>query len=103
MGLFSCECRGTKQVHLALLHPKEVAVYSLSSQSSDDPSGPDQSLSEPSDQYQLGLVYSHSLSRTSCNVTIGSFGRTEGILLLQSCQEHAFSWKMLVCVEVLCV
>ena len=74
----SHRCRGSKQLQLALLHPKEVAVYSLSSQSSDDPSGPDQSLSEPSNFYTLSPVYSNSLSRTSCNMTIGAFGRVDG-------------------------
>jgi Bardet-Biedl syndrome 9 protein len=69
--------QGSKQLQLALLHPKEVAVYSLGSQSSDDPSGPDQSLSEPSNLYTLSPVYRNSLSRTSCNMTVGAFGRVD--------------------------
>ena len=53
-------------------------MFSLSSQSSDDPSGPDQSLSQPSSLYQLSEVYKNPLSRTSCNMTIGAFGRADG-------------------------
>ena len=76
----STNYRGSQQLHLAVLHPKEVAVYSLSSQSSEDPSGPDQSLSDPSAAFQYLLLpaYQNSMSRTACNMTIGPFGRAQG-------------------------
>ena len=63
-----------------------MAVFTLSSRSeSDDPeSGPDQSLSghTPAHQYQLMPVYKNTLTRTACNMTLGPFGGTRGIVYM---------------------
>ena len=58
-----------------MLHPRDVVVYSLTSLSSDDPSGPDQSLADQTstDQYQLTPAYKNPLTRTACNMTFGPF------------------------------
>ena len=60
--------RGSSQLHLALLHPREVAVYLLSTEIND------QGLT-----YMLNLVYKHSLPRTACNMTWGPFGGHNGM------------------------
>ena len=67
--------RGSKEIHLAVLHPRDVVVYSLTSLSSDDPSGLDQSLADQTstDQYQLTPAYKNPLTRTACNMTFGPF------------------------------
>lgn len=72
--------RGSNQIHLAVLHPKDVTVYTLTSQSSDELSGPDQSLPDQSsaDQYQLVSVYKNVFTRTACNMTFGPFGGARG-------------------------
>ena len=64
-----------------MLHPKDVTVYTLTLQISDDPSGADQSLADQSsaDQYQLVSVYKNAFTRTACNMTFGPFGGSQGI------------------------
>ena len=66
--------RGSSQLHLALLHSRELAVYLLFTEQNH------QGLT-----YMLNLVYKHNLSRTAYNMTWGAFGNNEGTALLTSC------------------
>ncbi|KAM8826264.1 protein PTHB1 isoform 1-T2 [Synchiropus picturatus] len=56
-------------LHLAVLHPRKLSVYSVSGTSGNVDHG---------DQYQLKLVYEHNLQRTACNMTFGPFGGVTG-------------------------
>ena len=56
-------CRGSEDIHLAVLHPRELRVHSLVSMETEQ--GP---------QYSLSLAYRHQLQRTACNMVIGPFG-----------------------------
>ncbi|KAM7442291.1 Protein PTHB1 [Porites harrisoni] len=56
---------GIDQLHLAVLHPKKLAVYSVSVISG---------AVEHGNHYTLNLVYEHILERTACNMTYGPFG-----------------------------
>ncbi|KAF3692417.1 Protein PTHB1 Bardet-Biedl syndrome 9 protein -like protein [Channa argus] len=56
-------------LHLAVLHPRKLSVYSVSGTAGNVEHG---------DQYQLKLVYEHNLQRTACNMTFGSFGGVTG-------------------------
>ncbi|XP_061573971.1 protein PTHB1 [Cololabis saira] len=56
-------------LHLAVLHPRKLSVYSVSGTAGNVDHG---------DQYQLKLVYEHNLQRTACNMTHGSFGGVTG-------------------------
>ncbi|XP_041798162.1 protein PTHB1 isoform X2 [Chelmon rostratus] len=56
-------------VHLAVLHPRKLSVYSVSGTAGNVEHG---------DQYQLKLVYEHNLQRTACNMTYGTFGGVTG-------------------------
>ncbi|XP_027142676.1 protein PTHB1 isoform X2 [Larimichthys crocea] len=56
-------------LHLAVLHPRKLSVYSVSGTAGNVEHG---------DQYQLKLVYEHNLQRTACNMTYGSFGGVTG-------------------------
>ena len=61
--------RGSQDLHLALLHPRELAVHTLTSHQS-----------EEGVQHTLTLVYHHALQRTAANMTWGPFGAAEGPL-----------------------
>uniref|UniRef100_A0A672MEK3 Bardet-Biedl syndrome 9 n=1 Tax=Sinocyclocheilus grahami TaxID=75366 RepID=A0A672MEK3_SINGR len=66
MGEFvSC----SELLHLAVLHPRKLSVYAVSGTAGNVEHG---------DQYQLRLVYEHSLQRTACNMTYGPFGGVTG-------------------------
>lgn len=56
-------------LHLAVLHPRKLCVYSVSGTAGNVEHG---------DQYQLKLVYEHNLQRTACNMTYGPFGGVTG-------------------------
>ncbi|XP_023281238.1 protein PTHB1 [Seriola lalandi dorsalis] len=56
-------------LHLAVLHPRKLSVYSVSGTAGNVEHG---------DQYQLKLVYEHNLKRTACNMTYGTFGGVTG-------------------------
>uniref|UniRef100_A0A672FHX7 Bardet-Biedl syndrome 9 n=1 Tax=Salarias fasciatus TaxID=181472 RepID=A0A672FHX7_SALFA len=56
-------------LHLAVLHPRKLSVYSVSGTAGNVEHG---------DQYQLKLVYEHNLQRTACNMTYGTFGGVAG-------------------------
>ncbi|XP_055760857.1 protein PTHB1 isoform X2 [Salvelinus fontinalis] len=52
-------------LHLAVLHPRKLSVYSVSGTAGNVEHGV---------QYQLKRVYEHNLQRTACNMTYGTFG-----------------------------
>ncbi|XP_043972015.1 protein PTHB1 isoform X1 [Gambusia affinis] len=56
-------------LHLAVLHPRKLSVYSVTGTSGNVEHG---------DQYQLKLVYEHNLQRTAFNMTYGMFGGVTG-------------------------
>ncbi|XP_008322019.1 protein PTHB1 [Cynoglossus semilaevis] len=56
-------------LHLAVLHPRKLSVYSVSGTAGNVEHG---------DQYQLKLVYEHNLKRTACSMTYGTFGGVTG-------------------------
>ncbi|XP_065814165.1 protein PTHB1 isoform X1 [Labrus bergylta] len=56
-------------LHLAVLHPRKLSVYSVSGTAGNVEHG---------DQYALKLVYEHNLQRTACNMTYGAFGGVTG-------------------------
>ncbi|KAM4600656.1 protein PTHB1 [Polymixia lowei] len=56
-------------LHLAVLHPRKLSVYSVSGTAGNVEHGA---------QYQLKLVYEHNLQRTACNMTSGPFGGVTG-------------------------
>ncbi|KAM3873067.1 protein PTHB1 [Diretmus argenteus] len=56
-------------LHLAVLHPRKLSVYSVSGTAGNVEHGA---------QYQLKLVYEHNLQRTACNMTYGPFGGVTG-------------------------
>ncbi|XP_034730323.1 protein PTHB1 isoform X1 [Etheostoma cragini] len=56
-------------LHLAVLHPRKLSVFSVSGTAGNVEHG---------DQYQLKLVYEHNLQRTACNMTYGTFGGVTG-------------------------
>uniref|UniRef100_A0A3B5L0R0 PTHB1 N-terminal domain-containing protein n=1 Tax=Xiphophorus couchianus TaxID=32473 RepID=A0A3B5L0R0_9TELE len=56
-------------LHLAVLHPRKLSVYSVTGTSGNVEHG---------DQYQLKLMYEHNLQRTACNMTYGTFGGVTG-------------------------
>ncbi|KAM6967643.1 protein PTHB1 [Aplochiton taeniatus] len=56
-------------LHLAVLHPRKISVYSVSGTAGNVEHGA---------QYQLKLVYEHNLQRTACNMTYGTFGGVTG-------------------------
>uniref|UniRef100_A0A3B3U5I3 Bardet-Biedl syndrome 9 n=1 Tax=Poecilia latipinna TaxID=48699 RepID=A0A3B3U5I3_9TELE len=71
VGKFVC----SDLLHLAVLHPRKLSVYSVTSSGN----------VEHGDQYQLKLVYEHNLQRTACNMTYGTFGGvTHHSLCIQS-------------------
>ncbi|XP_036395450.1 protein PTHB1 [Megalops cyprinoides] len=56
-------------LHLAVLHPRKLSVYSVTGTAGNVEHGV---------QYQLRLVYEHNLQRTACNMTYGPFGGVTG-------------------------
>ncbi|XP_075127200.1 protein PTHB1 isoform X2 [Leptodactylus fuscus] len=60
---------GTELLHLAVLHPKKLCVYSVSGTLGNVEHG---------NQYQIKLMYEHNLQRTACNMTHGPFGGVKG-------------------------
>ncbi|XP_034144976.1 protein PTHB1 isoform X2 [Esox lucius] len=52
-------------LHLAVLHPRKLSVYSVSGTAGNVEHGA---------QYQLKLIYEHNLQRTAFNMTYGTFG-----------------------------
>uniref|UniRef100_A0AAV2MF42 Bardet-Biedl syndrome 9 n=1 Tax=Knipowitschia caucasica TaxID=637954 RepID=A0AAV2MF42_KNICA len=56
-------------LHLAVLHPRKLSVYSVSGTTGNVDHG---------DQYQQKLVYEHNLQRTACNMAYGTFGGVTG-------------------------
>ncbi|XP_039771064.1 protein PTHB1 isoform X2 [Ornithorhynchus anatinus] len=68
---------GTELLHLAVLHPRKLCVYSVSGTLGNVEHG---------NQYQAKLMYEHNLQRTACNMTYGSFGGVKGrdLICIQS-------------------
>ncbi|XP_078716769.1 protein PTHB1 isoform X1 [Lampetra fluviatilis] len=60
---------GSELLHLAILHPRKLAVYTVTGASG---------TVEHGNQYQLRLMYEHNLQRTACNMTCGPFGEVKG-------------------------
>ncbi|KAL3267708.1 hypothetical protein HHI36_006839 [Cryptolaemus montrouzieri] len=58
---------GSMLNHLAILHPKQVSIYSMTVK---------EGATKHGIQYLLKLMYTHSLKRSSANFTIGHFGGT---------------------------
>ncbi|XP_072033738.1 protein PTHB1-like isoform X2 [Amphiura filiformis] len=59
----------SEALHLAVLHPRKLAVYSVSGSTG---------AVEHGSQYQLKLIYEHNLQRTAYNLVIGPFGGVKG-------------------------
>ncbi|MEQ2182673.1 Protein PTHB1 [Goodea atripinnis] len=88
-------------LHLAVLHPRKLSVYSVSGTAGNVEHG---------DQYQLKLVYEHNLQRTACNMTYGTFGGVTGspliclvsiyVLVSTVCKVYRFS--LYVKLEFIC-
>jgi Bardet-Biedl syndrome 9 protein len=68
IGYFSSHT--STEVQLAVLHPKRLCVYGLTSVSGDAASG--------GGFYQLSLLYKHNLGRSAYNFTYGPFGKAQG-------------------------
>lgn len=68
---------GTELLHLAVLHPKKLCVYSVSGTLGNVEHG---------NHYQIKLMYEHNLQRTACNMTHGPFGGVKGrdLICIQS-------------------
>ncbi|KAM8967038.1 protein PTHB1 [Pelodytes ibericus] len=68
---------GTEVLHLAILHPRKLCVYSISGTLGNVEHG---------NQYQSKLMYEHNLIRTACNMTYGPFGGVKGrdLICIQS-------------------
>ncbi|XP_053570409.1 protein PTHB1 [Bombina bombina] len=68
---------GTELLHLAVLHPRKLCVYSVSGTLGNVEHG---------NQYQIKLMYEHNLQRTACNMTHGPFGGVKGrdLICIQS-------------------
>ncbi|XP_032228416.1 protein PTHB1 isoform X2 [Nematostella vectensis] len=60
---------GSESLHLALLHPRKLAIYSVQAVSGAVDHG---------NHYTLNLVYEHLLERSAFNMTIGPFGGVKG-------------------------
>ncbi|XP_064598108.1 protein PTHB1-like [Liolophura sinensis] len=60
---------GTEKLHLAILHPRKLSVYSVSAVSGAVQHG---------SQYQFVLVYEHNLQRTAYSFCFGPFGGVKG-------------------------
>ncbi|KAJ0066448.1 hypothetical protein NL108_013217, partial [Boleophthalmus pectinirostris] len=75
-------------LHLAVLHPRKLSVYSVSGTAGNVEHG---------DQYQLKLVYEHNLQRTACNMTYGTFGGVTGEG--STCTKHRHCFLLSVCVK----
>lgn len=95
---FPSVLRCSDLLHLAVLHPRKLSVYSVSGK---NPSRAESLLLfftccsnllpplfpgmagnvEHGDQYQLKLVYEHNLQRTACCMTHGTFGGVSGVFL----------------------
>ncbi|KAK9889617.1 hypothetical protein WA026_006991 [Henosepilachna vigintioctopunctata] len=87
---------GSSLNHLAILHPKLVAVYSMVVK---------EGATDHGVQYLLKLMYSHALKRSSANFTIGRFGGTlnrdficvqslDGLLTIFEQESYGFSCTM---------
>lgn len=60
---------GSEKLHLAVLHPRKLAVYNVAEMSG---------AVEHGTQYQMTLAYEHKLQRTAYNFTYGPFGQVKG-------------------------
>ncbi|XP_058878862.1 protein PTHB1 isoform X2 [Acipenser ruthenus] len=60
---------GTENLHLAVLQPRKLSVYTVSGTTGTVDHG---------NQYQLRLIYEHNLQRTACNMAYGPFGGVKG-------------------------
>ncbi|XP_070570389.1 protein PTHB1-like isoform X2 [Ptychodera flava] len=58
-----------ESIHLAILHPRKLVVYSIGAMTG---------AVEHGSQYQLNQLYEHNLQRTSYNMTYGPFGGVKG-------------------------
>uniref|UniRef100_A0A8C5M9H8 Bardet-Biedl syndrome 9 n=1 Tax=Leptobrachium leishanense TaxID=445787 RepID=A0A8C5M9H8_9ANUR len=68
---------GTELLHLAILHPRKLCVYSISGTLGNVEHG---------NQYQIKLMYEHNLQKSACNMTYGPFGGVKGrdLICIQS-------------------
>ncbi|KAL4217063.1 Protein PTHB1 [Mactra antiquata] len=60
---------GSDKLHLAVLHPRKLAVYNVAEMSG---------AVEHGTQYQMTLAYEHKLQRTAYNFCYGPFGQVKG-------------------------
>ncbi|XP_014288392.1 protein PTHB1 isoform X2 [Halyomorpha halys] len=60
---------GSKVNHLAILHPRSVAVYNVITKTGS---------TEHGDQCQINIVYEHHLKRSAYSFLVGGFGGVEG-------------------------
>jgi len=60
---------GTDAIHLAVLHPKKLSVYSVTAVSSS---------AEYGFHFSTALMYEHNLDRMAANMTYGEFGGVQG-------------------------
>ncbi|XP_038065523.1 protein PTHB1-like isoform X1 [Patiria miniata] len=59
----------SEKLHLAVLHPRKLTVYSVSGTAG---------AVEHGSQYQMKMVYEHNLQRTAFNLVVGPFGSVKG-------------------------
>ena len=64
---------GVKELLIAVLHPRAISVYKLTSKD---------------DQPVLSLVHSHPLSHTAHSMVVGSFGRATGVCCYTTVIHH---------------
>ncbi|XP_052813611.1 protein PTHB1-like [Mya arenaria] len=60
---------GSDKLHLAILHPRKLAVYNVAAMTG---------AVEHGIQYQMTLAYEHKLQRTAFNFCFGPFGQVKG-------------------------
>ena len=63
---------GGKGPQVAILHPRQLAVYSISR------TGTGNSNNKKIDNFQINLVYQHNLSRAAFSMCTGPFGGAHG-------------------------
>ena len=78
---------GDKGLYLAMLHPRKVAVCSITV---------DTKTEETGVFYNVSQVYSHKLERTACNMCLGPFGNVKSECLMWQVAVHHF-FQLSIC------
>ena len=60
---------GSKAIHIGIIHPRAISVYSFIEK---------QGSVEHGSQFDIKLIYEHSLQRYNYQVILGSFGAVKG-------------------------